>query len=373
MIHTVIPIRYDSSRNKDFQDALQGRVRAYLKTQPNGSKANTYMWFKVAVFIVSHWVLWASLALFDHSLWVSLGLIVLFSHTCVALAYNVSHDAVHGALSKKGWVNELFFYMTFNPLGPNGYLWRLRHKIMHHTCVNIPGFDFNIEASSILRFAPTQQWRPIHRFQHLYAPIAYMVFTIHWVFIKDFQMLRITRIGNLDRIHHPWWRILEVLAWKVVYVSYMIVLPTVMTSHSLLEVLAGFVLFQAIVSFQFVITFTGSHLNEGMVFVDHDDAHIPHSFLEHQLHTSLDFNPRNPLVSFFLGGFNAHVAHHMFPHICSVHYPAITKLIQETSAEYDMPYKQMNMFKLYLSHFRYLAQMGVDPDSPRAAYMYKAA
>ena len=135
--------------------------------------------------------------------------------------------------------------------------------------------------------------------------------------------------------------------------------------------MGAFVLFQCIVSFQFVITFVGSHLNETLLFVEHEEQKIPHSFLEHQLHTSLDFDPTHPIVSFFLGGFNAHVAHHMFPHICSVHYPAITRIIQETSTEYNMPYKEMSTVQLYISHFKYLYQLGRDAQSPFTDYLYK--
>jgi linoleoyl-CoA desaturase len=374
MIHTVLPVRFDSAPHRDFQDVLKQRAYAYLGQQPNGIKANTYMWVKVWTFIVSYWAVWASLALFEHGLVTSFALIVTFATLNLALAYNVSHDAVHSALSHRRWVNELFFYVSFNSLGPSSYLWRLRHRIMHHNCVNIPGLDYNIEASDILRFSPTQTWRPIHRFQHLYAPFAYVVFTIHWVFVKDFQMLRLTKIGNLEGIEHPPWRILELVAWKVAYILYMLVIPTLVLDYAWWQILLGFAVFHVIVSFQFVLTFTGSHLNEGLVFVPaRENAQVPHSFIEHQLRTSMDFHPRNPLVSFFLGGFNAHVAHHIFPQVCSTHYPALTKIIQETCEEYSMPYLQTDMVSLYISHFRYLKQLGQSATGPNEAYLYDSA
>ena len=120
------------------------------------------MWFKVAFFVAAYVGLWASLAFVRHSLWVTAALMLLLSMVLVGLAYNVAHDAVHGALSRRRWVNELFFYVTFNLFGPNAYLWRYRHTVMHHSAVNVPGFDFNIEAADILRFSPTQTWRPMH-------------------------------------------------------------------------------------------------------------------------------------------------------------------------------------------------------------------
>lgn len=370
MKHAVRPVHYDSAPNAGFQRDLKRRVADYLATQPNGRRATPFMWMKVALFIGAWWATWASLALVPHSIPVSFGWIVVFSLLSVALAYNVSHDAVHMALSRRPWVNELLFQLTFNPLGPNAMLWRLRHRVMHHMCVNVPGLDYNIEAAGILRFSPTQPWRPIHRWQHVYAPLAYCVFTLHWVFVKDFEMLRERRVGNVDYLDRSARDTVGFLLWKLQYVMFMLVIPTLVLPWGFLPVLAGFLLYQALTSFLFVITFTGSHLNQGLLFVEPEGGdRVPHSFLEHALHTSLDFHPRDPAVSFFLGGFNAHVAHHMFPQICSVHYPEITRIIQETSAEHGLPYKELDAISLFRSHFRYLADLGRDPTSSRAAYL----
>lgn len=373
MIHEVIPIRYDATANTAFQRDLKRRVRAYLATQKNGAKASAFMWFKVVFYIAAYLTTLAELTLVRHSLVVTLALIVVQSMLVVGLAYNVAHDAVHDTLSKRKWVNELLFYATFNFFGPNAYLWRHRHIVMHHSAVNVPGFDFNIEAADILRFAPTQRWRPMHRYQHLYAPFAYLVFTFHWVFIKDFQMMMLDRIGNVGGIRHPRWRLAELVAWKILHVALLIVLPIFALGVPAWQVIAAYALFQFLTSVQFVLTFTASHLNEGLVFVEAgEENQIPHSFLEHALHTSLDFSPTDPLLSFWLGGFNSHVAHHMFPAICSVHYPAITRLIQRTAAEHGLPYKQVGFHEVFVNHFAFLKQMGRDAQSPHAAYMHSA-
>lgn len=369
MKHRVAPIHFDQNRHAAFQQALRDRVRAYLDQQPNDRFANGFMWFKVAFYLVAFVGVWASLAFTKHSVPVSLVLIMVFACLVVGVAYNISHDAVHGAISRKKWVNELLFH-TFTLLGPNGYIWRYRHKVVHHDCVNIAGRDYNIEASDLLRFSPTQTWRPVHRWQHLYAPILYLVFTTHWVFVKDFQMLREKRIGNLEDIEHQPAAVVSIAFWKLFYIGYMLVVPMLFSGWRWWQVLLGYAFYQAFVSFQFVITFTGSHLNEGLFFLNPGEGDaVPHSFLEHQLHTTCDFNPTHPVVSFWLGGFNAHVAHHMFPTVCSVHYPALTRIIERTCAEYDMPYKQMPMHQLYLRHFKYLKQLGASAEGPRAAYM----
>src|SRR5690606_17673829 len=112
-------------------------------------------------------------------------------------------------------------------------------------------------------------------------PFAYLLFTFHWVFVKDFKMLFTDRIGNVAGIRHPWWRFVEVAAWKVVHVTMLIVAPAYGLGLPLWHVAVAYLGFQFVTSFQFVLTFTGSHLNEGMVFVEPgEDNRIPHSFLE---------------------------------------------------------------------------------------------
>lgn len=345
-------------------------MTAFVRTPEHGTYATPAMWIKIAFFLTTHVSLYVSLAFYDHRWYVALVLLMAFAINSIAVTYNISHDAVHQAISRKRWVNELLYRGTFNLIGPSSYLWRDRHRIMHHQCVNIPGLDYNIEIDGPLRFSPTQEFKPIHRFQHLYAPLLYCVFCLHWVFIKDVQMLRLKRYGNVTDIRHSASGIAEFLFFKVLYVTLMLVVPTVMTSWAWWQVGLGYLFFGAFLSFQVVLTFVGSHLNQPLVFVPTVDGRIPHSFLEHGLRTSMDFSPTHPVVSFFLGGFNSHVAHHLFPNICSVHYPALTHIIRDTAHKHGLPYLEMNIVRLYVHHFKYLYDLGRGPTEPEAAYLY---
>lgn len=364
--------KYDQSVRPAFSTALRDAVDDYFARTGRTRKATPFMWFKLVVLIGAGVGLWWALASQPHSLVVTLLLLIALAFAKIFIAFNVAHDAVHEALSARRWVNESIYYLCFQMLGPSAYLWRHRHKAMHHYSVNIPGADFNIEAAGILRFAPTQTWRPMHRYQHLYAPFAYMLFTAHWIFIKDFKMFFMPRLGSLPCPARPGYRLAEMLLWKLMYVGYMILLPIHLLPYTPGQVLLGFFFYQAVVSFFLVITFVGSHLNEGIIFVETgDDRRVPHSFLEHQLRTSVDFHPENPVVSFFYGGFNAHVAHHCFPQVCSVHYPAITRIIRRLATEHGLPYLERPIWALYRDHFRFLRHMGQAPRGPAEAYLWR--
>ena len=62
------------------------------------------------------------------------------------------------------------------------------------------------------------------------------------------------------------------------------------------------------------------------------------SWVVHELATTSNFAPRNRLLNWYVGGLNFQVEHHLFPKVCSVHYPAISGIVRSLAAKYDLPY-----------------------------------
>jgi hypothetical protein len=68
-------------------------------------------------------------------------------------------------------------------------------------------------------------------------------------------------------------------------------------------------------------------------------------------------------MTWFVGGLNFQIEHHLFPRICHVHYPAISRLVEETCREFGIRYMVHRSFWAGMrSHFRWLRQMGM-PDA----------
>ena len=85
----------------------------------------------------------------------------------------------------------------------------------------------------------------------------------------------------------------------------------------------------------------------------------------HQVQTTVDFAPRNRLLTWYLGGLNFQIEHHLFPHICHIHYPRIAEIVQETCAEFGVRYTAHATFRGALaSHWRWLRRMGRGDTSP---------
>src|SRR5690349_7370571 len=133
------PIHYDQKSAVEFQQSLKKKMDEYFESIGGNRKANLYMWTKVALFVSSYWFFWSELALQSHSLTTTLLLFAGLTASSLIVAFNVSHDAAHGALSGHPRLDHFIFYFTFNFLGPNAYLWRIRHSNAHHFFVNIPG------------------------------------------------------------------------------------------------------------------------------------------------------------------------------------------------------------------------------------------
>ncbi|NBB75843.1 MAG: acyl-CoA desaturase, partial [Bacteroidetes bacterium] len=59
---------------------------------------------------------------------------------------------------------------------------------------------------------------------------------------------------------------------------------------------------------------------------------------------------------------NFQIEHHLFPKVCSIHYPEISRIVEKTANEFDIPYNHHETFReAVASHYRTLKKFG-DPN-----------
>ena len=75
----------------------------------------------------------------------------------------------------------------------------------------------------------------------------------------------------------------------------------------------------------------------------------------------MNFARRNRVLTWLLGGLNYHKEHHLFPLICHVNYPSMSKVVEETCREFGIPYKEHPSFAS--GHRRTLPLAAADGDS----------
>jgi linoleoyl-CoA desaturase len=95
------------------------------------------------------------------------------------------------------------------------------------------------------------------------------------------------------------------------------------------------------------------------------DSHFPANRIEdewavHQLKTTTNFCTGNHWMTWYVGGLNFQVVHHLFPKISHVHYPALNKLVVETCIEHQVMYHEFPSFlSAVRSHMNHLKETAV--------------
>lgn len=289
---------------------------------------------------------------------------IVFGVASILTAFNLAHDAAHNALVPSRRINALVYFLVFNFQGANAYLWKLRHIGSHHVFPNVEGGDADMDDNGLLRVSPHTLWRWYYRYQHLYAPLLYTLFSLHWIFVYDIQFLFKKRLANLRAIRHSWAEVGTLVLAKATYLTLTLALPMARLDVPWWQVVAGFVTMHVVVSVVFVYSLICTHFAEETAFPALDEAErVAGSWAEHQLAASLDYSPESKLANLLLGGFNAHAAHHLFPDVCHVHYVALSRIIRETAAECGVRYNALPYVAAVRSHFRFLKRMGAAPQT----------
>jgi linoleoyl-CoA desaturase len=89
------------------------------------------------------------------------------------------------------------------------------------------------------------------------------------------------------------------------------------------------------------------------------NGQLENSWAIHQLKTTTNYAPKSVFFSWFVGGLNFQVEHHLFPNICHVHYKRISGIVKETAQEYNLPYYYRDSFMSALwQHTKMLRTLG---------------
>jgi linoleoyl-CoA desaturase len=154
------------------------------------------------------------------------------------------------------------------------------------------------------------------------------------------------------------WMILIVT--KVFYVGYIFVLPLVLTSLMWWQIMIGILVMHVIAGFILAIIFQPAHVIEGTEFPLPDESRmLENDWAVHQLHTTTNFGNNSKWFSWYVGGLNFQIEHHLFPNICHVHYRKIATIVQSTAHEFGLPYKSSKtFFGALIGHGRLLKKLG---------------
>jgi linoleoyl-CoA desaturase len=344
-------------------------VRGYFAQADRSSYADRRMYFKAAVTLL--WFVGSYLALVfvATNWWQAILSSASLALATAAVGFNVQHDANHGALSKSRRVNHVVG-LTLDMLGASSYVWRSKHNISHHTYTNVQGSDSDIDLGPLARLAPPQPRRRLHGLQHYYLWGLYGFLLPQWHFFHDFRCLATGRIARHRFARPRGWSLVEMIAGKLLFVGYALAVP--MWLHPVGTVLLCYAFTVFLVGVVLSVVFQLAHCVEETSFPvpPPPGGRLPCAWSVHQVQTTADFAQGNRMLSWYLGGLNFQIEHHLFPRICHVHYPAIAPIVRKVCGDFDMRYvAHETLADALASHGRWIRDMGRQqaPRAPRGA------
>lgn len=352
-------VRFSNHEATLFTQEVKARVADYFEKTGRSPKANLWMGLKAVIFISITYGAYALILSNRFSVWQMLGLAIIMGIGIAGIGFCIAHDALHGAYSENSQVNRLLGSI-FDLLGANGYMWKIGHNTIHHTYPNIPELDQDLTASPLIRYSSATPLQPIHQYQYIYAFFAYSFATINWLFMKDYHCFRAHDFGPYKGIQHPRKEVIHLIWTKLLVYTYTIIIPLIVLKVAWWQFVIGFLAMHLTAGFILGIVFQLAHIVEGPEFPSpNQEGVMEQSWLIHQMMTASDFAHENRLLSWFVGGLNYQIEHHLFPQVCSVHYPAISAIVREVAEKHQVPYHYHPTFLgAVRSHYAMLKKMG---------------
>jgi linoleoyl-CoA desaturase len=312
-------------------------------------------WFLLATYVACY----AAILAFGNNTFLLYFFYALTGITMIVLFVNSYHDAVHGSLFRKPAHNNRFTFLL-ELFGSNSWLWQKRHMTLHHPYPNIQHWDIDIKQSDIVRIFPQSRWFPIHRYQHIYMWLIYPLYSLNWIYIRDFKDFFGTQNNYVKRMHVvPKKEIAKLFAAKIFNLFYLVGVPMLTLQQPWYLIVSAWLVMHICGSAIGVIALISTHVDEHAHFpAPSENGTIDATWAVHQMTVTKDFSTGSALANFLFGGFTHHVAHHLFPGVAHTYYPQITKVIKRYAVEYNLPYTNYPFHKAVLSHFRMLKRHG---------------
>lgn len=338
---------------------LRKRTNDYFKSIKAEPTGNSKLYSKAVILVISFIGMYTHLVFFT-SEYVLISIIecIILGALTAAIGFNIMHDGAHGSFSQKKWLNDLAG-SSLNFLGANVLMWKTKHNGVHHTYTNIEGVDDDLNAGIFLRLCETQKHRAAHKYQHYYFGLVYSVLHLYWVFFTDYKKYFTGKVGIVPipkmslKDHLIFWfsKVFHLFAYMLVPMYCVGFLPW----------LVGFIIYSAATGFVMGLVFQLAHVVEETHFptIDAKTNSTEDEWVVHQLKTTANFAPNSRIVSWFTGGLNYQVEHHLFPNISHIHYPAISKIVKQLCEEYNVPYLQHQKLSMaVVSHVNHLKHLG---------------
>jgi len=337
-----------NSINTTFYQEIKARVNTYFTNTKQSSRGNSFMYIKSMVLIM---------------------LTALFYYLCILRGYwllcpvlgwlmamnglAIQHDANHGAFSKSYYLNRLAGFVD-DLIGGSSLIWRHQHVIIHHAYPNHHTLDGDTFAKfPMIRLNPKLPVKSYLQFQWFYAPI--ILYSLMGIFYTFEDCMAYFTGKYLFQKLQPFRKYDHIIFWIGKLLHYSLFLGVPIYLYGWWGIGLYYLNFELFGSNMLASLFAVSHNTQVTAY----NMPVDYDWAKSQIHTSANWSVNSEFWWLVSGGLNYQIEHHLFPGVCHIHYPAISKIVQEVCNEYNLHYNAYPTFTdIYKDHIRTLHKLG---------------
>ena len=152
---------------------------------------------------------------------------------------------------------------------------------------------------------------------------------------------------------------IEMIIWKIIYYAYILIVPYFIVGYIICFWLVVFFSLHFVAGFILATIFQTAHIMPDCDYpVTNNDGTIENNWAIHQLQTTSNYAPKSRFFSWFVGGLNFQVEHHLFPNICHIHYKNISHIVKAKAVKQYLPYYTQKVYTSIIEHFKMLKSLG---------------
>ena len=217
------------------------------------------------------------------------------------------------------------------------------------------GWDSDFEQSPMVRVFPQGTFSSMHKYQHIYLPFVYPLYLFNWLLVRDFKDYfkkdnLVWKVATIPKIEY-----VKLFLFKAFFLFYILILPKLVLDITWGQMIVAFLIMMFTASIFSLIVLLSPHANTKSEFPMPDKTgKMPSTWFVHQLSCTNDIKEDNWFTRFFMGCFNYHIAHHLFPSVNHVYYPEVTVVIENFAKRNQLPYRKFSLTTSLLNHYQLL-------------------
>jgi linoleoyl-CoA desaturase len=325
------------NKTQGFSETLFSRADNYFQKQRAGRYANHVFYIKAFILLLlyglSYYLFISQAGKLSELLFLSfvLGLLHVF------IPVNISHDAIHQAVSSRRWLNRLMLY-GFEITGSNSFMYGRKHLEAHYNKEN-GSKSVAIESQGLLLQKHSNEGKknlPV---------IFYLLYSQYMIFFRDFSLF----FSGTSVPRAEW---IKLFFFKTVYFIAFLVIPFIFIPLPWWQILISLLFMYLFVTAFLVIILLMP--TEKMEVSRKTATGINDQWLIEILEHNVDFSPSSRILNLIAGGANLNVVHYLFHSVNHVHYNKLAEIIETTAAEFGLAYRKQQVKDVFGIHFNYL-------------------